>query len=113
MVQATHEAQRAVGNGGLGFTHAMLAAGRPLALLPHDVEKSLTTRKVVEAKAGISLDGCRDALAMEHRLREWLRDPQSLVGASQLAEKYGHAPHEDLPARFAQRCHSLLNSAVA
>jgi UDP:flavonoid glycosyltransferase YjiC (YdhE family) len=112
MAQATQEAQRAVGNGGLGFTHAMLAAGRPLALLPHDVEKALTTRRVIAANAGISLDGCNDALALEHRLREWLHDSQTLTSAMQLAEKYAQASPADLPVRFAQRCYSLLKSVA-
>lgn len=107
--QAMAECDFAVGNGGMGFTHAMLSAGKPLALLPTDGEKTFTTQRVVQAGAGVSLDGCHEGMDMEHRLRQFARDDIARAAAQRLALKYGGADGARLAQAVAQRCLALLH----
>jgi len=108
MQQACAEATFAVGNGGIGFTHAMLAAGRPLALLPTDAEKAMTCAQVMAAGAGISLVHANEASAMEHALRQFSANAEYFLRAQALARKHLRPADDDLAARVALRCRQLV-----
>lgn len=108
MHQACAEATFAVGNGGIGFTHAILAAGRPLVLLPTDAEKAMTCARVIAAGAGISLVHANDAAAMEHALRQFAANADYFLRAQSLARKHARPPGDDVAARVAARCRQLL-----
>ena len=109
MQQACAETTFAVGNGGIGFTHAMLAAGRPLALLPTDAEKAMTCARVMAAGAGISLVHANEAAAMEHALRQFAANAEYFLRAQALARKHRPSADDDLAARVAQRCRQLVS----
>ena len=96
----------AISHGGHGTTCAMLAAGRPVLVLPTNLEQHLLGRNVAALGAGILAPEGADAAALCDRL---LDDPSLRDGAAAFARGYGFWTQEVIVDSIASRCESLAH----
>lgn len=97
---------------GHGTVSAALLAGKPLLLLPLNMEQRMISARVMQAGAGLAAP----ALGPEGMREKFLRlmaEPAFTVAARGFAERYASHDVETIPARFADLAERLIASEVS
>lgn len=110
MAQASHEADIAICNAGLGTVSAMLLAGTPMLLFPTHQEQFLLASAVVRLGAGIMVLHADQ----EPDLRKWIvtliTQPSYLAAATAFQEKYRGFNQAKQLEQLLGRCEQLLRA---
>lgn len=92
-------------------TQALLAAGKPLLLLPDHIEQTMTARRVAASGAGIAVDRDRPPPDYRRLLKRLLDEPAFALAARAMATTLAAPDPAAGFARVADRCESLIASA--
>lgn len=84
--KAGAECDAAITNGTYATTCAMLMAGKPVLMIPQNLERIMTARRVIAAGGGIGVQPNRPKL-FEERLKALLTNPRFREGARGLAAR--------------------------
>lgn len=84
--KAGAECDAAITNGTYATTCAMLMAGKPVLMIPQNLERIMTARRVIAAGGGIGVQPNRPKL-FEERLKALLTNPRFAEGARGLAKR--------------------------
>lgn len=107
--QAGAEANLALGNASLAFTHAMLLAGKPLLLMPNDSEKHLIAQRVVAMGAGL-IPSMQNGDGYVGALNALTDNAEYANAARAFASNYAAHDMGVLAQQFAEHCRTLLAS---
>jgi hypothetical protein len=108
---AVAETAAVICHSGHGTVSAALLAGKPLLLLPLNMEQRMISARVIQAGAGLAAP----ALAPEGMREKFLRlmaEPAFTAAARGFAERYASHDVETIPARFADLAERLIASEV-
>ena len=108
---ALAQAELAICHSGHGTVSSALLAGKPLLLLPLNMEQRMISARVMQAGAGLAAP----ALAPEGMREKFLRlmaEPAFTAAARTFAERYASHQVETVPGRFAALAERLLKSEV-
>ena len=109
MQQASAQCDLAVCHAGAGTTAAMLLAGKPLLLLPMQMEQTMTAKRL-EA-LGVALAMPREAVAQAPRfLKRALAEPSLAARARSFALDHSGYDQRATVQLAADRCESLLSA---
>jgi UDP:flavonoid glycosyltransferase YjiC (YdhE family) len=97
---------------GLGTVTASLRAGKPLLLLPAQLEQYLLARNVEKLGAGLTLHPETAAPDFAGALRRLLNEPAFAQGARALAQSHGSEPTAVLTERAAQCVEAVAAGAA-
>jgi len=92
---------------GHGTSSASLLAGRPLLVLPLNLEQRMVAARVVESGAGLAAPALAPD-AMEKKFHRLMAEPAFSVAAMAIAERYKTLDAGKLPMRFADLAGKLL-----
>ncbi|MGE5626139.1 MAG: glycosyltransferase [Bacillota bacterium] len=109
LTRAVADADLVVCHAGHGTVSAALFAGKPLLLLPLNIEQRMLSARVAAAGAGLAAP----ALAAEGMRQKFLRlleEPGFTEVARTFKERYAALKVEDIPERFARLVEKLLAS---
>jgi hypothetical protein len=109
LVQAVKESDLVICHSGHGTISATLLGGRPLLLLPLNIEQRMLAARVAGMGAGLAAP----ALAPEGMREKFLRllaEPAYTTAARAFAERYAGLEVEKNPERFAALAERLLGS---
>lgn len=101
----------AISNGGAGTTAAMLLAGKPLLLLPMQMEQTMAARRVVGLQAGLALPP-EAAGQLPRLLQDMLADTALSQGARTFAARHAGYDQADTVRQVADRCEALMHGAA-
>jgi UDP:flavonoid glycosyltransferase YjiC (YdhE family) len=106
--RAASECDFGVCHAGHGTTCELLLNGRPLLLLPMQLEQYLTAKRVSEAGAGIIVDG-------ENSHKDWtaaagqiINNPDLTTRAQEFAQRYVGPSSPSTVARIADECEEIM-----
>jgi UDP-N-acetylglucosamine:LPS N-acetylglucosamine transferase len=108
---AVTEAELVICHSGHGTVSAALLGGKPLLLLPLNMEQRMISARVMQAGAGLAAL----ALAPEGMREKFLRlmaEPAFTAAARGFAERYASHQVETIPGRFAELAERLIASEV-
>ena len=108
---AVTEAELVICHSGHGTVSSALLAGKPLLLLPLNMEQRMISARVLQAGAGL----VAPALAPEGMQEKFLRlmaEPAFRLAARSFAERHASHTVETIPGRFAELAERLLKSEV-
>lgn len=109
MAQMAGECDLAVCHGGAGTTAAMLLAGKPLLLLPMQMEQTMTARRLAALGAAVAVPP--DATGQLPRvLKKVLADSALLAAAQTFAGAHADYDQHATIAAAADRCEVLLGT---
>ncbi|HEV2213474.1 MAG TPA: hypothetical protein VGS99_09015 [Gammaproteobacteria bacterium] len=97
----------AILHGGHGILARVLMAGKPLLLLPLQLEMLINASAVLKLEAGLAAPQLRPA-GMRQKLQRLLEEPAFALAAQRFAERYTALDVEGLPLHFLQRVERLL-----
>lgn len=97
----------AILHGGHGILARMLLAGKPLLLLPLQLEMLINASTVLQLEAGLAAPQLKPA-GMRQKLQRLLQEPAFTVAAQRFAERYAALDVEGLPLHFLERVERLL-----
>jgi len=98
-------------HGGHGLVCDMLRAGKPLLLLPMQLEQFLLSANVARMGAGIVINHEEPQADLSGALQRLLEDPSLANAAKAFAEKYRPLTREVVKQRLADKCEKLLPPA--
>lgn len=101
------EADLALTYGGHGLTTAFLLAGKPLLLLPGQIEQYLLARRVEAIGAGLCVAPDLPAAALDQALARLRAEPGFAAGAQAFARKYAAFPQEKIIDNLVRRIETL------
>lgn len=104
------QADLAITYGGHGLTSAFLLAGKPLLLLPGQLEQFLLARRVEQMGAGLLVDPEQPADRLPQQLQRVLSDPFFAGNARAFAQKYAAFPQETVVANLVRRIEEICTS---
>jgi hypothetical protein len=107
--RAVAEAELVICHSGHGTISTALLAGKPLLLLPLNMEQRMLSARVMQMGAGLAAP----ALAPEGMQQKFLRlmaEPAFTAAARDFAERYAALEVEQIPERFATLVERLLAS---
>lgn len=107
---ARRDCDLAVCHAGVGTVDSMLAAGKPLLLLPQHLEQMLTAKRVQQLGAALVVDYEKPAPDYARLLRRLLDDPAFTGAARAVALKRGAYDGAASVARLGDRCEQLIGS---
>jgi UDP:flavonoid glycosyltransferase YjiC (YdhE family) len=108
---AVTEAELVICHSGHGTVSAALLGGKPLLLLPLNMEQRMISARVIQAGAGLAAL----ALAPEGMREKFLRlmaEPAFTAAARGFAERYASHQVETIPGRFAELAERLIAPEV-
>lgn len=108
IVTASKQCDAAVCHAGHGTVSAMLLAGKPVLLLPMQLEQFLLGRRVVDLGAGLLIDQNifdKDSIG---KLRQLLENERLYERARAFAEKYQTVSQQGILEKMLLRCESLI-----
>jgi UDP:flavonoid glycosyltransferase YjiC (YdhE family) len=110
ITRAAAECDLALCHAGQGTVAAILLAGKPLLLLPFQLEQFLLSQRVAQLGAGVFIDP--DAREKDHAgaLRALLSEPRFAENARAFARKYASAMQPQIIAAIAERCEGMLRA---
>ena len=111
LARAVAEAELVICHSGHGAISAALLAGKPLLLLPLNMEQRMLSARVMEAGAGLAAP----ALApdgMRQKFQRLMAEPAFTAAARGFAERYAGLKVETIPERFATLAEGLLVTEV-
>ncbi len=107
--QAAREADLVVCHSGHGTVSVTLLAGKPLLLLPLNIEQRMLAARVEAAGAGLSAPALAPE-GMGRKFQRLLAEPAFTAAAGRFAERYAGLTVENNPERFAALAEKLLGS---
>lgn len=107
MEQARTTCDLALCHGGAGTTAAMLLAGKPLLVLPLQMEQTMTARRLEALGAGIGVTPDRFG-QLPRALAKALGDPALKSAAQQFAQAHAGYDQSATVTAAADRCEALL-----
>lgn len=110
MKQASEECDLALCHGGAGTVSAMLLAGRPLLLLPMQLEQHLMACRVVELGAALMADQDNANPNYTELIGRLLAEPAYSRQARAFAEKHGDFDQREQSKRIAKRCEEIIHT---
>ena len=113
MLATAAECDVVVCHSGLGTVTAALHAGKPLLLLPAQLEQFLLARNVEKLGAGLTVHPETASPDFVGALRRLLHEPAYVQGARALAQLHGNEPVEVLIERATQRIENAVPERVA
>lgn len=105
------QCELAVLHGGHGTLALMLLEGKPLLLLPLQLEMLINAQAAVKLGAALTAPQLKPA-GMRMKLERLLREPDWGAAARRFAERYADLEVERVPGRFADLVEKLLASEV-
>jgi len=96
---------------GHGTISAALRAGKPLLLLPLNMEQRMLSARVMEIGAGLAAPALTPE-GMQQKFQRLLTEPAFTVAARAFAERYAGLEVETIPERFAALAERLIASEV-
>jgi hypothetical protein len=108
MARVTAECDLVVCHGGDGTVAASLLAGRPLLLLPYELEQTLTARAVVKVGAGLIAGDSGEGTSYKQLLRRACGDATYTERAQAWATRYADFDRDRQLERVAARAGELL-----
>lgn len=94
---------------GHGTVSAALLAGKPLLVLPLNIEQRMLAARVAAAGAGLAAPALAPQ-GMAQKFQRLLAEPAFTAAAGAFAERYRDLDVESVPARFAALTEKLLKS---
>lgn len=107
MTDMAAQCDLALCHGGGGTTAAMLLAGKPLLLLPMQMEQTMTGQRVAALGAGVSVAPEASA-TLARQLRQALGDARLASAARAFAQAHAGYDQQHTIAAAADRCEALL-----
>ena len=107
--QAARDADLVVCHAGHGTVSATLLAGKPLLLLPLNIEQRMLAARVEAAGAGLAAPALAPE-GMRAKFQRLLAEPAFAAAARGFAERYAGLEVEKNPERFAALAERLLGS---
>ena len=108
---AVAKADLVICHSGHGTISAALLGGKPLLLLPLNMEQRMLSARVMQAGAGLAAPALTPA-GMRQKLRRLLAEPAFTEAARTFAERYVSLKVETIPERFAALAEGLIASEV-
>ncbi len=103
-----NDAAMVVSHGGHGTVAAALLAGRPLFILPSQVEQSMLAMRVQAMGAGIASPASNGADNMLHWMSRLLEQSRWRQSARTFAKKYREQSQSVIASNLANRCEALI-----
>jgi UDP:flavonoid glycosyltransferase YjiC (YdhE family) len=110
--QAVADADLVVCHSGHGTISASLLGGKPLLLLPLNMEQRMLSLRVAESGAGLAAPALAPE-GMRSKFQRLLAEPAFTAAAQGFAERYRGLKVEDIPERFAALAERLLASEAS
>lgn len=107
--QAVQESDLVICHAGHGTVSATLLEGKPLLLLPLNIEQRMLATRVTVAGAGLAAPALKPE-GMRKKFLQLLDEPAYTAAARVFAERYTGLEVEKNPERFALLAESLLSS---
>jgi hypothetical protein len=107
--QAAAESDLVICHAGHGTVSATLLGGKPLLLLPLNIEQRMLSARVVAAGAGLAAPALKPE-GMRQKFLQLLAEPAYTAAARAFAERYAGLKVEQNPGRFAVLVEKLLGS---
>ena len=113
MEATRQQCDAAVCHAGLGTTSAMLQAGKPLLLLPSNLEQQMTAKRVEALGAGIAVSSTAAKRSPDYGrlLLRLLDDPQYTAHAAEFKARHADYRQADNVRAIAARCEALAASS--
>ncbi len=110
IIAASQQCDAAVCHAGHGTVSAMLLAGKPVLLLPIQLEQFLLSKRVVALGAGLLVDPNTFDQDFAGKLRQLLAGESLAEHARAFATKYQAVSQQDLLEKILVRCESLIGA---
>ena len=107
--QAVKDSDLIICHAGHGTVSAALLGGKPLLLLPLNIEQRMLAARVTGAGAGLAAPALKPE-GMQQKFLQLLSEPAYTVAARAFAERYAGLEVEKNPERFALLTERLLSS---
>lgn len=108
---AVAESELVICHSGHGTVSSALLAGKPLLLLPLNMEQRMLSARVMQAGAGLAAPAL-SAEGMRDKLVRLMAEPAFSLAAGGFAERHASHEVETIPARFAALAERLIASEV-
>lgn len=108
---AVAKADLVVCHSGHGTISAALLAGKPLLLLPLNMEQRMLSARVIQAGAGLAAPALVPE-GMRQKFQRLMAEPSFTEAARAFAERYASLEVETIPERFAALAERLIASEV-
>lgn len=100
----------AVCHAGVGTTAALLAAGKPLLLLPGHTEQAMVAMRVKQMGAGLVCDNDRPSSTISEQIAALLNDPGLRAGAKKFAQRYRDRTQDGIVREIVQHCEQVIGA---
>jgi UDP:flavonoid glycosyltransferase YjiC (YdhE family) len=100
----------AVCHGGPGTATSMLLAGRPLLMMPNNLECGLIGRSIQNEGAGLSVDPGNENRDFEMALRRLTEQTSYTERAQAFARRYKHLDQKRQLAELVERCEKIMEA---
>ncbi|HEY3859707.1 MAG TPA: nucleotide disphospho-sugar-binding domain-containing protein [Gammaproteobacteria bacterium] len=106
---AVTQAEAVVCHSGHGTISAALLAGKPLLLLPLNMEQRMLSARVMQMGAGLAAPALAPE-GMQTKFKRLMAEPAFTTAARVFAERYAGLKVEEIPERFAALAERLIAS---
>jgi len=100
----------AICHAGVGTTAALLAAGKPVLLLPTHTEQAMIAMRVKQLGAGLVGDNDRPSAAINEQIAALLNDASLRAQAKKFAQRYRDRTQADTVAEIVAQCESAIGA---
>ena len=107
LAQTAREADAAITYASLSTTTSFLLMGKPLLLLPSQLEQFLLARRVEEMGAGLMVNPEQPPVDLELKLRRLLLEPDFALNAQAFARKYANFPQDTVITHLIRRIEEI------
>jgi UDP:flavonoid glycosyltransferase YjiC (YdhE family) len=107
LAQTAREADAAITYASFTTTTSFLLMGKPLLLLPGQLEQFLLARRVEEMGAGLMVNPEQPPVDLELKLRRVLLEPDFTLNAQAFARKYANFPQDTIIAHLVRRIEEI------
>ena len=111
MADVRRECDFGICHSGTNTVQALVTAGRPVLLLPQNLEQMMTARRVLELGAGLVVDPSEPAPDYRDLLQRLLEDPAFAEAARAVADRHAGDDPAARIARIVDRFEELLGRA--
>lgn len=101
-----------IGHGGHGATAAMLHAGRPVLLVPYQVEQTLLAVRLAQQGYAHQLHAEAQRTRLRRAIKDALTSAELVRNVQAFAERYRDRSPQATARSIASRCHSLLSDGA-
>jgi UDP:flavonoid glycosyltransferase YjiC (YdhE family) len=111
LAQTAREADAAITYASFTTTASFLLMGKPLVLLPGQLEQFMLARRVEEMGAGLMVNPEQPPVDLELKLRRLLYEPDFALNAQAFARKYSNFPQDAVIAHLVRRIEEIAAAA--